>query len=140
MMNLSLRSRLSSRPDLRSACSGETRPERWRIDHEWPPSQRTAQQFPRGNEPLLDHAGELTDPPALLSQDVLGAGGHDDDLGPGGGHADLHTRVTILGQLTGQELVQLSFENSVSDELPLLGDLCRHTSSLVEVNQAILAW
>merc|ERR1719225_1739306 len=91
-------------------------------------------------ESLLDDAGQLTDPPALLSQHVLCAGGHDDDLSTGGSHADLHTGVTILGQLTGQKLVQLSFENSVSDELPLLGDLCRHTLllSLVEVNQAIL--
>ena len=42
-------------------------------------------------EPLLDNAGELSDPPALLSEDVLGPGGHDDDLGPGGGHSDLQT-------------------------------------------------
>merc|ERR1712176_1036761 len=31
-------------------------------------------------EPLLDHGGELTDPAALLSEHVLGARGHDDDL------------------------------------------------------------
>ena len=42
-------------------------------------------------EPLLDNASELSDPPALLSEDVLGPGGHDDDLGPGGGHSDLQT-------------------------------------------------
>ena len=40
-------------------------------------------------EPLLDDAGELSDPPALLSEDILGPGGHDDDLGPGGSHSDL---------------------------------------------------
>ena len=41
-------------------------------------------------EPLLDDAGELSDPPALLSEDVLGPGSHDDDLGSGGGHSNLH--------------------------------------------------
>ena len=40
-------------------------------------------------EPLLDDAGQLPDPPALLSQHVLGPGGHDDDLRPGGSHTDL---------------------------------------------------
>merc|ERR1712062_497097 len=82
-------------------------------------------------ESLLNDAGQLTDPSALLSQHVLSAGGHDDDLSTGGSHADLHTGVPILGQLTGQKLVQLGFENSVSDELPLLGDLCRHTLLLL---------
>merc|ERR1712019_174542 len=47
-------------------------------------------------ESLLDHAGELTDPPALLSQHVLCPGGHDDDLSAGGSHSDLHTGVTII--------------------------------------------
>ena len=44
-------------------------------------------------EPLLDDAGQLPDPPALLSQHVLGPGGHDDDLRPGGSHADLRKFV-----------------------------------------------
>ena len=44
-------------------------------------------------EPLLDDAGELSDPPALLSEDILGPGGHDDDLGPGGGHSDLQVSL-----------------------------------------------
>jgi hypothetical protein len=68
-------------------------------------------------EPLLDNGGQLTDPPALLTEDVLGAGGHDDDLSLGGGNTDLHTGVTILGEFTSQKLVQLSLENSVGDEL-----------------------
>merc|ERR1719305_1407055 len=70
-------------------------------------------------EPLLDNAGELSDPPALLSEDVLGPGGHDDDLRPGGGHSDLNTGVAILGELPGQELVELSLEDSILDKLPL---------------------
>jgi hypothetical protein len=44
-------------------------------------------------------------------------GGHDDDLGPGGRDPDLDAGVAILGQLAGQELVELGFENAVSDEL-----------------------
>ena len=40
-------------------------------------------------ESLLDEAGELSDSPSLLSQHILGPGGHDDDLGPGGGHTHL---------------------------------------------------
>merc|ERR1712062_960459 len=50
-------------------------------------------------ESLLNDAGQLTDPSALLSQHVLSAGGHDDDLSAGRSHADLHAGVTILGQL-----------------------------------------
>lgn len=42
-------------------------------------------------ESLLDNRGQLSDAASLLSQDVLGAGGSDDDLSPGGGHTDLHT-------------------------------------------------
>merc|ERR1719291_258368 len=91
-------------------------------------------------EPLLDDAGQLPDPPALLSQNVLGPGGHDDDLGPGGSHADLDTGVAILGELSGEELIELGFEDSVSNKLSLLRHLCRHsTLSGVEVNQAIVA-
>jgi len=41
----------------------------------------------------------------------------DDDLSPGWGHTHLHTRVAILRKLTGQELVQLGFEDTVCDEL-----------------------
>ena len=40
-------------------------------------------------ESLLDDAGELPDSATLLSEDILGPGGHDDDLSPGGGHTDL---------------------------------------------------
>jgi hypothetical protein len=49
-------------------------------------------------------------PAALLAQHVLCPGGHDNDLGPGGGDAHLHAAVPILRQLTGQQLVQLSLE------------------------------
>lgn len=44
------------------------------------------------------------------------------DIGDSRGDADLYTRVTLLGQLAGEELVQLGIENTVGDELAALGD------------------
>jgi hypothetical protein len=55
-------------------------------------------------ESLLHHGGELADALTLLAQHVLGAGGLDDDLSAQGGHADLHTGVTDLGQLLAEQL------------------------------------
>ena len=43
--------------------------------------------------------------------------GQDDDLCAGWGDAHLHTGVAILGELAGQELVQLGLEDPVGDEL-----------------------
>ena len=71
----------------------------------------------RERETLLDDSRELADPPALVSENALGAGGADDDLGTGRGDADLDTRVAILGQLAGEELVELGVEDTVGDEL-----------------------
>lgn len=44
-------------------------------------------------------------------------GGQNDDLGPGGSHSHLHSRVSILCQLAGQKLIQLRFEDAVWNEL-----------------------
>lgn len=68
-------------------------------------------------ESLLNHGGQLADPPAFLTEDILGAGGQDDDFCAGGGHTDLDSTVTILSQLTSEELVQLSLEDSIRHEL-----------------------
>ena len=46
-------------------------------------------------------------PAPLLSEDILGPGGHDDDLSLGRGHADLHAAVAILGQLSISRVVQV---------------------------------
>ena len=56
------------------------------------------------NSPLLDEEGELTDGTALLSEDVLWAGGADHDLRAGWGRTDLNTSVASLSQLAGEEL------------------------------------
>ncbi len=68
-------------------------------------------------EPLLDDGGQLANPAALLSQNVLCPGSHDDDLRLGGSHTHLDTGVAIFGELASQELVQLSLEDSVGDKL-----------------------
>ena len=68
-------------------------------------------------ESLLDEGGELTDAATLLSENLLCVGGADDDIGDGWGDANLDTRVTLLGQLALEELVQLGVENTVCYDL-----------------------
>ena len=64
-------------------------------------------------EALLDQRGELADAAALLSEDILGVGGTDDDVGDGGGNADLDTGVALLSELALEELVELGVEDTV---------------------------
>jgi hypothetical protein len=61
----------------------------------------------------LDERGELADAAALLAKDFLCVGGADDDVGDGGGDADLDTGVAFLGKLALEELVQLGVEDTV---------------------------
>ena len=68
-------------------------------------------------EPLLNGAGQLLNPAALLTQDVLGPGGHDDNLRTGRGHTDLNAGVAILGQLLRQQTVKLGLEDTVGHKL-----------------------
>jgi hypothetical protein len=72
-------------------------------------------------ESLLDERGELTNAAALLAENLLGVGGSDDDVGNGGGNADLDAGVTLLSELALEELVELGVEDTVSDELSPLG-------------------
>mmetsp|Transcript_12834 Transcript_12834/g.23324 ORF Transcript_12834/g.23324 Transcript_12834/m.23324 type:complete len:327 (+) Transcript_12834:172-1152(+) len=74
-------------------------------------------------ETLLDKRGKLADAPALLADDVLRAGGLDDDLSAADRSSNLDTRVSILSQLAGEELVELGVEDTVLDELLFLGDV-----------------
>lgn len=57
-------------------------------------------------EPLGDQGGQLPDPSSLLSQNFLGVGGSDDDLGSGGGGLDCAAGVTVFGKLSGEEFVK----------------------------------
>lgn len=59
-------------------------------------------------ESLLNQRGEFTDAATLLSEDLLGVGSTDDDLGSGVGDADLAARVALVGELAGEELGQLA--------------------------------
>lgn len=72
-------------------------------------------------EALLDEGGELADAATLLTEDLLGVGGADDDVGDGGGDADFDAGVSLLGQLALEELVQLGVEDTIGDELSPLG-------------------
>ena len=68
-------------------------------------------------ESFLYNRGQLTDPPALLTEDILGAGSHDDNFGLGWGNTDLNTGVTIFGQFTSQKLVKFGLEDTIGDKL-----------------------
>jgi hypothetical protein len=81
-------------------------------------------------ESLLDERGELANAAALLAENLLGVGGSDDDVGNGGGDADLDAGVTLLSELALEELVELGVEDTVSDELSPLGDLRSGVSHL----------
>lgn len=47
-------------------------------------------------------------------------------LSAGVGDTNIAARVTLLRKLTGEEIVQLGAENTVSDKLALLADLAGH--------------
>ena len=72
-------------------------------------------------EALLDEGGELANAATLLTEDLLGVGGANDDIGHGGGNADLNARITLLSKLTLEELIKLGVENTIGDELSPLG-------------------
>lgn len=76
-------------------------------------------------ETLLDEAGELADTATLLTKNLLGVCGANDDVGNGRGDADLDAGVTLLGQLALEELVQLGVEHTIGDELSPLGAVKR---------------
>jgi len=68
-------------------------------------------------ESLLNNRGELPDATSLVTKNVLGAGGSDDDLSAGRGNTDLYARVALLSELTSQELVKFGEEYTIGDEL-----------------------
>jgi hypothetical protein len=81
-------------------------------------------------EALLDEGGELADATALLAENLLCVRGPDDNIGDGGGDADLDARVTLLGELALEELVQLGVENTVCGGLLAISAcLCEYPNS-----------
>ena len=58
-------------------------------------------------ETLLDERSELANAASLLSEDLLGVGGADDDLGAGVGDADLAAGVSLRREGAGEELGEL---------------------------------
>ena len=69
---------------------------------------------------LLNEGLDLLDLTGLLLEEVSGLGASDTDLSSGGGEADLNSGVSVNSEGSGEELVELSLEDSIGDEL-LLG-------------------
>ena len=42
------------------------------------------------------------------------------------GHSDIAARVSLLGKFAGEEIVELSAENTIGDEFSPLANLGRH--------------
>lgn len=82
-------------------------------------------------EALLDERGELANATALLAENLLGVGGSDDDVGNGGGNADLDTGVALLSEFALEELVELGVEDTVGDELSSLGAVGENKSATI---------
>jgi len=70
---------------------------------------------------LVDDSGELSNSSGLLTQNLAWSSGDDDDLASLG-LSDDDAGVSILGELSLEELVELSLEETVSDEEVLFGD------------------
>jgi hypothetical protein len=64
-------------------------------------------------EALLDQRRELADAAALLAEDLLGVRGADDDVRHRGGGTQLHAGVTLLGEFSLEELIELRVEDTV---------------------------
>merc|ERR1712121_103693 len=77
-------------------------------------------------EPLLDDGGEFADSLAFVAQHVLSPRRQDNDLGARWCHAHLDSAVSVFGQFSREELIQLGLEDSILDELSLLGNLNGH--------------
>jgi hypothetical protein len=77
-------------------------------------------------ETLLDECSQLPDAAALLTKDLLGVCGTDDNLSTGVGDTDITSRVTLLRKFASEEFVEFSAEYTVSYELALFADLSGH--------------
>ena len=68
-------------------------------------------------ESFLNDRGQFSNATSFLTQNRLGTSGTDDDLGSNGCHTNFDTRVTILGEFTGQEFIELGEEDTVGNKL-----------------------
>jgi len=84
-------------------------------------------------ESLLDDGSEFANALTFVAQHILGTSGQDDNLGTGGGHAHLDATVSIFSELPGEEFIELSLEDSILDELSLLGNLNGHLDFYAKV-------
>jgi hypothetical protein len=87
-------------------------------------------------ESLLDERCKFADSSTLLPENFLGVGCADDDVGDSWGNSNFDSRVSLLSQLTLEELVQFRVENTIGDELSALrdsgtGDLGGHIDGFV---------
>jgi len=67
-------------------------------------------------EAFLDEGSEFADAASLLSENLLCMCGANDDIGDCRGNADLDTRVTLFGEFTLEEFVELGVENTVCED------------------------
>lgn len=70
----------------------------------------------------------------ILTEDILGAGGADDDLGPHGRNPNLDAGVAVLRQLTGEHLVQLREEHSIGHKLPRAQSISTKSNAKTHAN------
>lgn len=102
--------------------------------------------------PLLDQGRQLVDATGVLTNDLLGSGGTDDDLRLHGGLAHADSGVADLSQLAVEELegskpdwdiylVELGVEHSIGHTLVLLAhSLSRHSSRANNPSFLSLVW
>jgi len=81
-------------------------------------------------EPLLDDRSEFANALAFVTQHILSPSRQDDDLRARRSHAHLDATVSVFRELTSEELVEFSLEDSILDELSLLGNLNGHLEFL----------
>ncbi|ETV84921.1 hypothetical protein H257_02818 [Aphanomyces astaci] len=77
-------------------------------------------------ETLLHDRRQFADALALFAEHFLRLGGADDDFGAERGHAHFDAGIPIFSQLALQQLVEFGEEDTVGDELSLLGNVKGH--------------
>ena len=71
-------------------------------------------------EALLDDGGQFADAAAILAENLLGAGGTDDDFSALRSDTHFHTGIAIFREKTSQKLVKLGIEDTVGNKLQMI--------------------